>query len=296
MKYIPLESKILSISHVDLDGAVCQIILCNVYKNIDYVNLSFYNVDKTLQTLDYSKYDYVFLTDIHPDNDASLYISDKIILIDHHKTALSLNNPSKKHYVIDGVCASVLVKRFCEKMYNIKLNHLNNLVYLTNDYDIYTVKNPKSKLLNDIMFYFYGPNKFITNFINGRTRFTEEEIQWLRKRRIEFNETYENLEVYEFLKYPGCVVEAKFFINEIAHKLMNEEEYKMVIVRNPSNGRISIRHNIEGLDMGAYLKNKGWGGGHELAAGMFVEDLNDFQKKIHIIEEDLADQIQILIQ
>jgi hypothetical protein len=48
--------------------------------------------------------------------------------------------------------------------------------------------------------------------------------------------------------------------------------------------------------MGAYLKNKGWGGGHELAAGMFVDDLNDFQKKIHIIEEDLADQIQILIQ
>lgn len=296
MKQIPLDAKVLSITHLDWDGAVCQIILCNVYKNIDCVTTSFYNVDKLLLNLDYSKYDYVFLTDLHPEKEATLGISDKIIMIDHHKTALPMNNPSRHHYVITGVCGSVLVKRFCEKMYNIKLKHLDNLVYLTNDYDMYTIKNPKSKLLNDVMFYLYGPDKFRDLFIDGRTRFTKDEIEWLKKCRIEFKETYENLNVYDFLKYPACVVETENFINEIAHKLMQEKEYRMVVVKNPNSGRVSIRHNIDGFDMGNYLKSKGWGGGHELAAGMFVDDSDDFVERMMIMEEDLADEIQSLIQ
>lgn len=295
MKIIPLESNILSIAHNDLDGSVSQIILGHVYKNIRYIHCSFYKIDEILLSLDFNNYDYVFLTDIHPDKKEVLYLSDKIVLIDHHKSAETYHNPSKNHYVIfdKNICASVLTKMFVEKMYNINLFCLNSLVYLTNDYDMWILKNCKSKLLNDVMFYLYRPAKFREVFFNGRTRFTYEEIEWLKKRREMFKEIYKNIEVYEFDKINGCVIEAEEFINEIAHKLMKEENYQIIFVRNPKTQRVSVRHNITNLDMGNILKSYGWGGGHELSAGFWVSSNEDFKTKIEILEKEIYNIINI---
>jgi len=295
MKQIPLQSKILSISHNDLDGSVSQIILGHVFKNIKYIHTSFYKIDDILLSLDFSNYDYVFLTDIHPDKKENLLISKKIILIDHHKSAESYNDPSKGHFVVadKNVCASVLTKTFVEKMYNIKLTSLDSLVYLTNDYDVWNLKNCKSKLLNDVMFYLYRPAKFRELFFNGRTKFTQYEIEWLRKRRKVFKNLYNNLSIFEFDKINGCVAESHEFINEICHKLMIEEKYNIVFIRNPSNQRVSVRHNFPNLDVGSLLKSKGYGGGHASAAGFWSSDNKDFENKIKILENDIYNMINI---
>lgn len=294
MKKIPVDAKILSISHNDLDGSVCQIILGHVYTNIKFVHCSFYKIDDILVSLDFDNYDYVFLTDIHPEKQENLYLSDKIILIDHHKSAQNYNNPNKGHFVYGdkNVCASVLTKMFVEKMYDIKLHELDALVYLTNDYDMWNLKNGKSKLLNDVMFYLYKPVKFKELFFNGRTRFTQYEIEWLRKRKDLFKKIYNDLSVYEFDKINGCISQSNEFINEICHKLMEEEKYDMVVIRNPNNGRVSIRHNIPNLDAGKILKEQGWGGGHEKAAGMWSLDHNDFKTKMKKFENIVYNFIQ----
>jgi oligoribonuclease NrnB/cAMP/cGMP phosphodiesterase (DHH superfamily) len=295
MKQIPIDANILSIAHNDLDGSVSQIILGHIFKNIKYIHCSFYKIDDILLSLDFSKYDYVFLTDIHPDNHKNLLLSNKIILIDHHKSAENYNNPSKGHFVIPDkkVCASVLTKTFVEKMYNIKLTDLDSIVYLTNDYDMWNLKNSKSKLLNDVMFYLYRPAKFRELFFNGRTRFTQYEIEWLRKRRKIFKDLYANLSVFEFQKINGCIAESHEFINEICHKLMTEEKYNIVFIRNTTNQRVSVRHNIKGLDIGSLLKTKGYGGGHEMAAGFWTSDSKDFEIKIKTLENDINNMINI---
>jgi oligoribonuclease NrnB/cAMP/cGMP phosphodiesterase (DHH superfamily) len=288
MKKILKNSNILSISHNDLDGAVSQIVLGHVYYNIKFIHTSFYKIDSILESLDYNKYDYVFLTDIHPDKKDNLYLSDKIILLDHHESAIDYNNPSKMHFVINGQCGSLLTKKFVENMYNIKLNHLDNLVKLTNDYDMWILDYPESKQLNDVMFYLYRPAKFIEKFFDGRTTFTQDELNWLDGREIKFENIYENLKIFEFDKIEGCVAESREFINEISHRLMEEEDYKIVFIRNPSNQRVSVRHKIEELDIGNILKNHGWGGGHAKAAGFFSNDINDFKYKIQILEEEIS--------
>lgn len=291
MKKIQLDDKILSISHNDMDGAVCQIILGHVYKNIKYIHTSFYKIDDILLSLDYDLYDWVILTDIHPDKEENLNLSDKIILIDHHKSAQEYHDMSKNHFVISdkNVCAAVLTKMFVEKMYGIKLDDLKSLVYLTNDYDVWNLKNSKSKLMNDVMFYLYRPVKFREQFFNGRTKFTKDEIIWLKKRRKIFKELYDNIEIFEFSKINGCIVESREFINEICHKLMEEEGYNIVFVRNPSNQRVSVRHNLDEnvLDAGGILKAHGWGGGHAQSAGMFTTDGPDFKMKVVKIEEEI---------
>jgi len=288
LKNIPKDSKVLSISHNDLDGVVSQIVLGHVFKNITYLNTSFYKIDSVLESIDYDKYDFVFLTDINPERKEKLDLSEKIILLDHHESALDANDPSKMHFVVVGKCAAYLTKKFVEKYYGVDLPHLDDIVRLTNDYDIWELKYPESKKLNDVMFYLYRPKKFREKFFDGRTTFTEAEEIWLKKRERDFERLYEELNIFEFEKINGCVVESKEFINEICEKLMNEESYTIVFCRNPYHGRVSIRHRIDGLNMGEILKNKGWGGGHSMSCGLFVNDINDFKNKTTILEEEIS--------
>lgn len=277
-------SKILSISHNDLDGTVCQIILGNVFKNITFLNRSFYNIDKTLEDVNYSEYDFVFVTDIYPENESLLDKSNNIILIDHHKT--SINEPEKFRYSFSKKCASVYVKRFVEALFNIKLDHLKSLVYITNDYDLYKLNNFKSIWMNEIMMA-YKPDKFRRKFFNGRTRFTMDEMLYLKTRRNKFNDIWDNLDVFELDEFNGCITIESDFMNEVANKLMKDEGYKIIFNKHPNSGRLSIRHCIEDFNAGQYLKDLGWGGGHKYAAGMFLESEETLKNVIQTIEEHL---------
>lgn len=292
MKNIPRESKVLSVSHNDLDGTVAQIILGHVFKDISYLNTSFYKIDSILESLDYTRYDFVILTDINPTNLKLLDLSDNIILLDHHESSIEANNPSKMHFVIPGHCASSLTKKFVKKYYGLDLAHLDDLVRLTNDYDMWELKYPESKLINDLMFYLYRPKKFREKFFDGRTTFTEEENAWLEMRAKEFERRYQALTIFDCEKIKGCVVQSEEFINEICERLMKEEKYDIVFCRNPYHGRVSIRHRIPGLNVGEMLKNHEWGGGHKDSAGMFCEDMDDFHKKIITLEEEIAKQLK----
>jgi len=284
MKNIPKNSKILNIVHCDLDGSVCALILSQVYKNITILDTSFYKIDSIMESLDYTNYDYVFMTDISPTDIKLLNLSDNIILIDHHESAIQANNPSKMHFVIPGHCAAYLTKKFVKNYYGLELKHLDNLVKLCNDYDQWELKYPESKLLNDLMFYKYRPKKFRELFFDGRTTFTEEEQNWLNEREKEFEKRYEALTVFDCEKIKGCVVQSDQFINEICDRLLKIEGYDIVFCRNPYHGRVSIRHKIEGLNIGEILKNLGFGGGHFASAGLFCENINQFQERLEIIE------------
>jgi hypothetical protein len=207
-------------------------------------------------------------------------------MLDHHESALEYNDPSKLHFIISGICGALLTKRFVEKMYNIKLDHLNEMVKLTNDYDMWILKDQKSKELNDIMFYKYRPVKFRELFFDGRTEFTQEEKDWLKKREVQFENLYNGLDVFEFEKINGCIVQSKEFINEICHDLMEKEEYDIVVVRNPSNNRISFRTKKDNINLGLILKEFGNGGGHAKSAGAWIEPkdfyifIKEFENKI----------------
>ena len=284
MKNIPRSSKVLSVSHNDLDGTVAQIILGHVFENINYLNVSFYKIDSIMESLDYSKYDYVFLTDINPTNLKLLDLSDNIILLDHHESAIEANNPTKMHFVVPVHCAAYLTKKFVKKYYGLGLEHLDDLVRLTDDYDLWHLKYPESKLINDLMFYKYRPKKFREIFFDGRTTFNDEEKEWLEMREKEFERRYKALTVFDCDKINGCVVQSDEFINEICDKLMKEEKYEIVFCRNPVHGRVSIRHKIEGLNVGEILKNLGFGGGHRDSAGLFCESINQFQERLEVLE------------
>jgi len=294
MKKIPLGARILNITHVDLDGCGCSIVLGNVYKNITYIFSSFYNIDEKLEIINYDNYDYVILTDIYPSERKYLKISDKIIMIDHHPS--DLHDPKRMRFVIPDkkVCATVLVKYFVEKMYDIKLSHLDKFATFINDYDVWNLKYPESKQLNDLMFYKYRPSNFRDEFMDGRVDFTNEEVDFLQKLDEKFQKVYDELEVHEFDNINACVVFENDFVNEIADKLIKEEGYNLVVVKHPKKGRCSLRTSSEDINIGQVLEDFGWGGGHPKSAGIFVKNDMEFHNKMETLERHLYSKFEII--
>ena len=84
-------------THTDLDGVGCEILGKLVFKeNINIERCGYGNIDSKVEEFltDINKYDKVFITDISVNKkvaDKLNNISDKVVLLDHHKTALWLN-------------------------------------------------------------------------------------------------------------------------------------------------------------------------------------------------------------
>jgi len=278
MKEIKITDRICNLYHKDLDGISCNILLSNVFKKITSISTNFNDINKYLITLDYSKYDWIFITDLHP-KDVEYLNNPKIILLDHHSSALEFHNPSKNRYVVCSICGAKLVKRFLERYFKINLSKFNNLIYLTNDYDLWIHNNKKSKMLNEL-FFKYWDDKFRERFFDGSTRFIKEEILWLRKRIKEFKEVYNNLEIYNFPNVNGCMIITENFSNDCCEKLLKEEEYNIVLSMNPKNKHVSVRHNILNFHMGNFLKMLDLGGGHAQAAAFNDDNFNTTEKNI----------------
>lgn len=288
MKKIPLESKILSLSHNDMDGVGAQIILGAIYKNITYICIKYQEIDKVLSGMNCDEYDYVFLTDITPSKHELLDKFNNVIVIDHHENME--NNPSKKVFINRKHSATKLVKHFMEKMYDVELSDYDDFVKYVNDYDTWTLKYKGAKRMN-LLYTYYSEDKFRNRFKSGNMKLTDKEKNYILESEKKFVELYENLEIIEFEKINGCVFYHDEVINELAYRLMKEEGYKIVLINTTKNYNLSLRSSLDDFNFGKYLREKGWGGGHKQAAGIKCENEKELTEILIAIEKDLYKRI-----
>lgn len=272
-KLLDRNNKVLSISHKDMDGAVSTIVVQNVFKNVSFKYLKYGDVDKYLHSINYDDYDLVLLTDISPEEEESLGLSEKIFLLDHHGTAEKFHNPNKNRIVIPGNSAATLAKRFFENFFKIDLSYLNRLCELTDDYDMFVLKYPESWALNELYFYYYEES-FRNRFKNGNMKFSEDELNYVKTRKKLFNDIYNNLNVYESDRIKMCSFVENRFVNDICHKLMHEEGYDVTICINSKSKTCSVRTKRDDVNLGSILKELLGGGGH-MKAGAFRHDPNE---------------------
>jgi len=264
MKKISVNSKVLSISHNDLDGVGCSILLSAVFSDIEYMVCSYYNINEELLKIDHNDYDWIFITDISPTIDELLDRLPNSILLDHHQTALWLHDPKKNRYINTNYSGTLLTKKFLDKMYGPDmLLRYRKLSVLINDYDLWIHKYPESKHLNDI----YG--------LHIRT--TEQK----------FNDMYDNLEILEFDTINSCFFMSDTLVNELSQKLMQEEGYDFVFFNTTKNYKISVRSVMDDFNFGEYFKELGIGGGHSKAAGINIDNEADMTKYMKFLESDL---------
>jgi oligoribonuclease NrnB/cAMP/cGMP phosphodiesterase (DHH superfamily) len=287
MKLNP-RAKILSISHNDLDGVGAQILLGACFKNITYVNCSYFDIDKELLSASITNdYDYVFVTDIFPNNVESLSGFNNLILIDHHQTAIDC--PEKRWFVNKKYSATYLVKHFLDKMFGAdKLKKYTKMVKLINDYDLWQRKYKHSAVLN-YLFTLYYADKFRERFRSGDLSLTLHEKEFISDINNKFDDLYENLEVFECETINACFFISDTMVNELSDKLLHTDGYDIVFFNTLKNYKVSIRSKLDDFNVGIYLKEKNIGGGHFKAAGVDVATEEDMNKTLDFLEKDFYD-------
>ena len=280
-------------THTDLDGVSCEILGKIAFEeDIDVVRCNYGDIDAKVEEFinGAEEYDKLFITDISVNKeiaDKLLSISDKVILLDHHKTALWLNEypyalVQVEDESIGKMCGAYLFYEYLKK------NHkefddtpaLKLFIDYVRMYDTWEWKekydNIIPKRLNDLM-YIDGPNEFIDKMIyrlgNNLAIFDDTDLMKLQIEQTYINsyiaQKNETLMINDDL-FPGYTVGITFadkYISELGNKLCElHPELDFVVLINMSTLAVSYRTVKDDLDLSDIAKGFG-GGGHPKASG-----------------------------
>ena len=280
-------------THTDLDGVGCEILGKLVFKeNIDIERCGYGNIDSKVEEFltDINKYDKVFITDISVNKkvaDKLNNISDKVVLLDHHKTALWLNEypyalVQVEDESIGKLCGTYLFYEYLKKNHE-EFNNTHALelfVDYVRMYDTWEWKdkygNIIPKRLNDLM-YMDGVYEFIDKMIyklgNNYPIFDDEDI-------LKLDIEQKNIDSYVAQKdktlivndnlFPGYIVGITFadkYISELGNKLCElHPGLDFVVLIDMSSLIVSYRTTKNDIDLSVIAKEYG-GGGHPKASG-----------------------------
>lgn len=295
-------------THTDLDGVSCEILGRIAFgEDIDVVRCGYGNIDDKVEEFINSdeEYDKLFITDISVKKelaDALNNVSDKVILLDHHKTALWLNEyPFALVQVEDEsvgkMCGAYLFYEYLKK------NHkefddtpaLKLFIDYVRMYDTWEWKekydNIIPKRLNDLM-YIDGPNEFINKMVYrlGNNLFILDDTDLMK---LQIEQTYINSYIAQknetlmvnddlFPRYTVGITFADKYISELGNKLCElHPELDFVVLINMSTLTVSYRTVKDNLDLSDIAKRFG-GGGHPKASGsrFDVSIVNDMLNNI----------------
>ena len=280
-------------THTDLDGVSCEILGKIAFEeDINVVRCNYGDIDAKVEEFinGAEEYDKLFITDISVNKeiaDKLLSVSDKVILLDHHKTALWLNEyPYALVQVEDEsvgkMCGAYLFYEYLKK------NHkefddtpaLKLFIDYVRMYDTWEWKekydNIIPKRLNDLM-YIDGPNEFIDKMVYrlGNNLFIFDDTDLMK---LQIEQTYINSYVAQknetlminddlFPEYTVGITFADKYISELGNKLCElHPELDFVVLINMSTLTVSYRTVKDNLDLSDIAKGFG-GGGHPKASG-----------------------------
>jgi len=299
--------KIKLFSHSDLDGVGCGIIGKLAFPQIDIEYCDYDNVNEKIkryiETERYKNYDTTFITDISVNEEVAKLIdnvyttSNEFVLLDHHKTALWLNE-HKWAWVAEYLDEEDNTKQCGTMMFYLNIldyyipEHHTRHVILVNAYSFVEIvrqydtwewktkyNNIIPKQVNDLMG-LLGRETFIENAVNQFTMLREFEITeqdlTLLKRNQEKIDSYiesknESIIIKEIQGYQAGVVFAERYSSELGNKLSESHpELDFIAIINPSFS-VSYRTVKKGIDLGLIAKVYG-GGGHPQASGSPIDE------------------------
>ena len=287
-------SRIKHLSHDDLDGVACIILGKLAFgDNVDFVMCQNGTINDTVEKLlkNDADYDEVHLTDISVSYALAHTIQEKrsnYRLLDHHKTALPLNDFDWCHVQVeDGVGENKHMTCGAELYYHwlIRNNHLvrtrglDNFVQAVRDYDTWRwVELGENGRLSEnlnILLTEYGQEKFIDWFYymlqNGPLVISSEDeaiiATYKRREAHAIEQKDKEIRRIVFQDYNIGVVYTEEHINIIGNTLCKRHpELDCVALVNMGHNSVSFRSTKDNVDVSAIAKVFG-GGGHKSAAG-----------------------------
>jgi len=296
-------SRILNISHDDMDGSGSVIPLYNYFENLNTLRVKYDKIDLCVENINYNKYDAVILTDISPSDPDLVKDVDNLIILDHHISSICNHDPENMRFVYVGESASKLSQKFVSMYFNEDLSYLDKLINYINDYDMWIDPYGNSWYFNLLHYWYLKKDKFtyvkfVQRFCDGNIVFNEDEQNYLTQRKHELEQNWDKVKNdYYTLQYNinGALIFENDFVNEIAHRLMDEFNIDMVINIHPRTFRGSIRCNNKDIAMGNILKELKIGGGHDAAAGFYNKDMEGCKVNIDTLCKHLSKNYKQLV-
>ena len=284
--------RVLNITHDDLDGAVSEIVIRNVYPNCTSVPTSHGGsaLQVGIDAVNAGGYDAIVFTDFGPNNpalyEAVVNSGKPFLVLDHHQTAEVREGQDNGIYVIDtSKCGSLLALDYFSRYKD--LEYLRELCVVTDDHDRWIRKIiPLSDRLNNLM-YEMGFDEFVKKYMHGMPEgklFPEDE-ELLAEHDREVRDYVDHCPKYG-LPHNGLYIECDRYNSDI--NLMFTEKFDWLVMAGETPDglvKLSFRTKRKDLNLGLILKSMGLGGGgHPGAAGQTLppeqvkEFLGDFVK------------------
>lgn len=279
------------ITHNDLDGVGCYIVMKALLDNVVDVSYCTYrDVNETVLEVINSEKDYekIFITDISVTEEVAKEldnISEKVVLLDHHPTALFLNEYSwatvKEYDGEEKTCGTKM-------LYDYLLEHNKDLTYnwvldsfvtKVRLYDTWLWAEKyydiSAKYLNDLM-YILGKDDFVESMLykilykSNLISDFDEKILAIRQREIDsyVEKKDKDLIVTEIRGYKAGVVIAESNQSELGNRL-SEMHPEIDLIAMISQNGISYRTVKDDINVSEIAKYFG-GGGHLKASGSSV--------------------------
>lgn len=294
-------------THTDLDGIGCEILAKIAFgKGVDITNSEVSDINKNIKEfLDNPKnngiYDKIYITDISINKENAERLSnrpEKVQLLDHHGTALWLNQYPWAHVRVKDKETGILTSG-TELMYknlekeglfksldNKHCEQLKQFTEAVRDYDTYRFDKmgedgKLSRDLNDLMF-IKGSISFKNDVYNqlniGAFPFFSEADRAMldmshRKLENYIKDKNENIEVFTINGYKGGLVYAEQNFSELGNKLCEmNPKLDFIAMVEPTKGFVSIRSRRDDIDVGKDIAAPLGGGGHAKSAGAPLKD------------------------
>lgn len=275
------------ITHNDLDGVGCYIvakIMLEEEVDVTYCNYGDVNEEVLKAIENENVYSKIFITDISVTEEVANdldKIGEKVVLLDHHPTALFLNRYSwakvEEYFDIEEkTCATRLLYDYFNADGNVYLDTFVEKVRL---FDTWLWKekynDEDAKYLNDLR-YILGKEDFANSLISKikskSTLFNEFDLKLLAIKQREIDSYVEkkdkDLVVTEIRGYKAGVVIAESNQSELGNRLCEMHPELDLVAMVNQNG-ISYRTVKDNVNVSEIAKYFG-GGGHPKASGSSV--------------------------
>lgn len=279
---------ILHITHNDLDGAGCSVLMKKFLEPDFTVYLNYDEIDNFIINNSH-KYHKIIITDLSPSLEVAKFLVESVdvLFIDHHITSEHLVEYFDSFH--DTTKSGTLLTFEWLVENNFKCGSYRTFAESVNDYDMWHLRIADSLKLN-MLFSLLRIDRFVERFLkNSSVKFDSREALLLDIEQEAKNKYLSNglKNINLFTDKQGrifAVILAEKYNSELGHYILNNSEASYVVIINAQKKKISLRSKAE-IDVSEIAVQNG-GGGHKNAAGFSTDfdfGLGDFLKSAGVI-------------
>lgn len=266
-----------AITHTDLDGIGCAILLEKVYPHVETFSIDYKGLDNAIShVLSIAKPgDTLYITDISMNEEQAETCNKsrcKVNHIDHHSSSKKLSDRFPWSFTDVNNCATYHLFKMLSRYAT--LSDYEEFVSLVDNYDTWghgTQPSEEAKDLNRLL-HMIGPEAFLARFVlSGKINLSDSEKAVIAVDKSQ-EEKYlnESLGMVAGLKDPDgntfLMISAERYTSSLGNFLLqqfNDAEYVVIVDSRENKVSLRSRGNV---DVGELAKRCG-GGGHKKAAG-----------------------------